>query len=556
MSYDQQIRESRVLILDDAVANIALLESVLRRLGFKQVRSLSDSREVFTAMADWPPDLLILDLSMPHVSGFEVLELLRGENAGTEGMPVLVLTGEVEPAVKRKALALGASEFVLRPFDTSEIVLRIRNLLMMRFLQKEMKRQNRDLELKVAERTSSLLERSQQLETALEKLNQSQDQLLEQERLRAFAGMAGGIAHDFNNVLNCVVGYTDLLLADEKIAADPASVVEFAQIMNTAGRDAAKMVNRLRDLYRPRENTEAWTPTHVPTLLAEAVSFSRPKWKAQALAAGRTIEVVVEAGEVPEISCNAAEVREALMNLIFNAVDAMPAGGTITLRARAAGECVELGVADVGTGMSPEVRTRCLEPFFSTKGEQGTGLGLAMVFGILKRHEGTIHIESALGEGTTIWLRLPRRIQPSAPEPRPQPTGEKRRLNVLVVDDQPIARDIVSRYLKADGHRVTASGNGQEALTRIMGEAFDLVVTDHAMPLMTGTDLALAIKGRPAPPRVVLLSGTAEADFAGHPPDSIDAWLSKPATGDELRQAVARAMARRAAPEYEEALHA
>jgi CheY-like chemotaxis protein len=368
--------------------------------------------------------------------------------------------------------------------------------------------------------------------------------------------MAGGIAHDFNNVLNCVVGYTDLLLADEKIAADPASVVEFAQIMNTAGRDAAKMVNRLRDLYRPRENTEAWTPTHVPTLLAEAVSFSRPKWKAQALAAGRTIEVVVEAGEVPEISCNAAEVREALMNLIFNAVDAMPAGGTITLRARAAGECVELGVADVGTGMSPEVRTRCLEPFFSTKGEQGTGLGLAMVFGILKRHEGTIHIESALGEGTTIWLRLPRRIQPSAPEPRPQPTGEKRRLNVLVVDDQPIARDIVSRYLKADGHRVTASGNGQEALTRIMGEAFDLVVTDHAMPLMTGTDLALAIKGRPAPPRVVLLSGTAEADFAGHPPDSIDAWLSKPATGDELRQAVARAMARRAAPEYEEALHA
>src|SRR3954463_8511164 len=123
MLYDQQIRDARVLILDDAVANLALLENVLRRLGFKQVRALADARELFTVMADWPPDLLILDLAMPHVSGFEILELLRSEKAGQEMMPVLVLTAESDPAAKRKALALGATEFLLKPFDSSEIVL-------------------------------------------------------------------------------------------------------------------------------------------------------------------------------------------------------------------------------------------------------------------------------------------------------------------------------------------------------------------------------------------------------------------------------------------------
>lgn len=545
-----------MLILDDSVANITLLESVLNRLGYKQVRSLTDSREVFPVMAEWAPDLLILDLAMPHVSGFEVMELLRAERTGEDALPVIVLTADIDPGTKRRALAGGAAEFMLKPFDPSVIVLRIRNLLMMRFLQRQMKMQNRNLELKVAERTSSLLERSQQLESALEQLRRSQEQLVEQERLRAFAGMAGGIAHDFNNVLNCVVGYTDLILADEKTAADPVLVTEFAQIMNTAGRDAALMVNRLRNLYRPREQSEPLVLTEVKTLLKEAVSISQPKWSAQALSTGRVIEVMVEAGDGSVITCNAAEMREALMNLIFNAVDAMPAGGTITLRTRTADGVVEIGVADMGTGMAPEVRDRCLEPFFSTKGEKGTGLGLAMVFGIVKRHEGSIEIDSVLGQGTTIWIRLPRHVDAAASQPSLGASERTRALRVLTVDDEPVARDILLRYLQADGHYVTLAADGLEALAKIAAEPFDLVITDHAMPAMTGTDLAQAIKRGAAAPRIVLVSGSSDANFGDGPPEGFDAWVSKPVSSSDLRLAIARAMARPPAATSREVVHA
>jgi signal transduction histidine kinase len=271
--------------------------------------------------------------------------------------------------------------------------MRILDLLHIRFLHLQLHGQNQTLEMKVAERTRELRE--------------SQQQVVAQERLRAFGEMAGGIVHDFNNALMSVIGYSEILLNDDDMLRDFKTAREFLQIMNTAGQDASQVISRLRDFYRPREVTDVFARVNLNEVIEQAVPLTQPKWKGQALADGRTIKVELDLAKLPPISGNAAELREVATNLIFNAVNAMPAGGTITLRSSTNDGQAVLEVSDTGEGMSEEVRTRCLEPFFSTKGEKGTGLGLSMVFGIIQRHEGSIEIQSTPGVGTTFRIRLP-----------------------------------------------------------------------------------------------------------------------------------------------------
>lgn len=267
-------------------------------------------------------------------------------------------------------------------------------------LQQEIEEQNRLLEQRVSERT-------EQLEHALDDLKAAQRQMLNQARLSAFAEMAGGVVHDFSNALMAVIGYSEMLLGgDGRALAERETTLEYLRIINTAGRDAAEVVSRLRDFYRPRAAAESQI-VDLKEVLHLAVLMTQPKWKDPNRSRGTEIIVEVELQHLPTMHGNPAELREMMTNLIFNAVDAMPDGGTLTLRTSEAIGSVVLEVADTGTGMSPEVRARCLDPFFSTKGDKGTGLGLAMVFGIVQRQQGQIEIESAPGVGTTFRVTLP-----------------------------------------------------------------------------------------------------------------------------------------------------
>jgi signal transduction histidine kinase len=349
------------------------------------------------------PDLILLDLNMPNVTGFDILHELRHTLPPDAFLPVLVVTGESDSKTKRKSLAAGATDFLQRPFDMTELLMRIRNLLRTRLLHLELEKQNIVLEQKVSERTAELT-------NALAELKQTQNQIVQQERLRAFGEMAGGVVHDFNNALISIIGYSDLLMDDPDILADRRMTLSYLKTMNTAGRDAAQVVSRLRDFYRSRESEDIFAPVDLNEVIEQSVSLTQPKWKTQALTSGHKIEMELDLEKVPPVSGNPAELREALTNLIFNAVDAMPAGGTVTLRSRPKDDAVLFEISDTGTGMSEDVRTRCLEPFFSTKGEKGTGLGLSMVFGIIKRHNGTLDIESAVDRGSTFRIRLPAEI--------------------------------------------------------------------------------------------------------------------------------------------------
>ena len=520
--------DARLLIVDDCVANISLLRNILHRLGFTQIDTISDSRETFEHVAEFRPDLIILDLNMPHLDGFAVMQELGKVIPRGTFLPVLVLTADATGETKRKALAAGATDLVTKPFNSAEVFMRIRNLLQIRFLHLQLQGQNETLEVKVAERTRELLA--------------MQQQVVAQERLRAFGEMAGGIVHDFNNALMSVIGYSEILLNDDEMLRDYKVAREFLQIMNTAGRDASQVIGRLRDFYRPREMTDVFTRVDLNEVIEQAVPLTQPKWKGQALADGRTIQVELDLAKLPPVSGNASELRDVATNLIFNAVDAMTTGGIITLRSSTDNGQAIFEVSDTGVGMTDEVRTRCLEPFFSTKGKKGTGLGLSMVFGIIKRHEGSVEIESVLGAGTTFRIRLPA-ISESINAVDDDTEKMERSLHVLVVDDEAVTRGVLESYLTADGHSVVTAVNAEQALGCFHEAKFDLLITDFAMPGMSGVQLAAAVREMRAGHPVILLTGFAvDSMGADEDPTGVDLVIRKPVPRRELRRALLSVM--------------
>ncbi len=334
------LNQARVLIVDDEPANVRLLERILGLAGCRQVRSTTDSRQTLPLFLDFQPDVVLLDLNMPHFNGFAVLGQLRAEIPVDDYLPILVLTADITIETKRQALAGGAKDFLTKPLDHAEVVLRIRNLVENRFLRQSMQVHNLELEKQVRERTA-------QLEETVKELKNTQEQIIKQERLRALGMMAGGIAHDFNNALTMMLGYGELL---HPWIEEHGGKREIAYLdhMVSAARDASHVVGRLREFYRPIEDNEIRLPVDLNDVVGRVVSLTSPKWKNKSQANGVQIEIVSDLMEVPPVAGNAAELREVLTNLVFNAVDAMPDGGTITIATSASGRVRDRGHSRFG----------------------------------------------------------------------------------------------------------------------------------------------------------------------------------------------------------------
>ena len=522
-----------ILVVDDELASLSAIERVLVKAGYENLLLLSDSSQIFECLSEFRPDLIITDLEMPEVDGFGVLRLTQEMTQPGEILPVLVITGNDSMDIKRRALAAGATDFLSKPCDPVELQTRVRNLLRMRSLQQHTQNYSEQLELTVAERTKELTK-------ALADLKESQRHMMQEERLRAFAAMAGGVVHDFNNTLMTISGYSGLLLREPEIFQNEEELRRTVEIINQAATDAGHVVDRLREFYSAREAREDTETIDFNTVVEEAVQLTQPKWHSVAMAEGRRIDFDFDFSPVPAIAGRKAELREILVNLIFNAVDAMPKGGTITCGTRSRGSHVVFELADNGVGMTPEVLQDCKKAFFTTKGEKGTGLGLSMVASIVERHGGHLEIQSTPGAGTLVRIGFP--VAPVREEPQAATAPEKpRALKIMVVDDDPHMRNVVSRLLAKAGHSVTQVSNGQEALAQTERARFDLLLTDHAMPGMTGLELASLMRGVDPNQRVIL--------FTGYPmspkdtPRDIACLLKKPAQPDELQLAIARAMA-------------
>jgi PAS domain S-box-containing protein len=385
------------------------------------------------------------------------------------------------------------------------------------------------------------------LQQAYEDLRQTQQAVMQQERLRALGQMASGIAHDINNAISPVALYTDSLLEHET-QLSPQGRGQL-QIIQRAIGDVAQTVARMREFYRQRESQSALIPVQANRLVQQVLDLTRARWNDMPQQRGVVVEMRAElAAELPAFMGVESEIREALTNLIFNAVDAMAEGGTLTVRTGAtAGESlVYVEVRDTGIGMDEETRRRCMEPFFTTKGERGTGLGLAMVYGVAQRHGAEIEIDSAIGQGTAIRLKF--RSQNDI-----APAAEVRSssfvlppLRILVVDDDPLVLKSLRDTLEADGHDITTANGGQEginvfAAAQQSGKAFAIVITDLGMPHIDGRKVAGAIKNLSRSTPVILLTGWGQRLMSeGDIPPHVDQLLSKPPKLRQLREALTR----------------
>jgi GAF domain-containing protein/CheY-like chemotaxis protein len=339
---------------------------------------------------------------------------------------------------------------------------------------------------------------------AFGELADAQDQLVRTEKLRALGEMASGVAHDFNNVLASILGRAQLLL--ERV--EDVKLRQWLQVIERAAMDGARTVRRLQDFTGIRRDQPA-VAVDLSQVIQQVLETTESSWRQDSRRRGVEIEVVTDLAErLPKIAGDPAELREALTNLVLNAVDAMPSGGTLTLRTSATEGQVTVEVADTGTGIPEHIRQKIFDPFFTTKGPKGTGLGLSMAYGILARHSGRITVESEEGRGTTFRLVFPASDQVAeATLPPASPAGATVPLRCLVVDDEQEVAEVVVDILTAAGHTAVMEGSGQAAVARLAAERFDLVFTDLAMPGMTGWQVARAVKDRAPEVPVVMMSG-------------------------------------------------
>lgn len=346
----------------------------------------------------------------------------------------------------------------------------------------------------------------------IEEQKRIREQFSQIEKMSALGELASGVAHDFNNTLAGVLGRAQLLLETK----DPAKVEAGLNIIIKTAKDGAKTVKRIQDFARQRRDHD-FQPVDVRLLLLDVSEITRPRWKNRAEAANIHINLEIECAPGVTAMGDESELREVLVNMVFNAVDALPDGGTLTMAAKERRDAVEILVRDTGMGMSEETRLRAFDPFFTTKDKAGMGLGLAVSYGIIRRHDATVDVESQLGFGTTFRIRLPipgrvtktHAVTPFVNLPRAARTSSPTR--ILVVDDEEYVRDLLRDILEKEGCEAVVADGGYQALSLFENGNFDAVFTDIGMPDMNGWELSRAVRQRNTNIPVAVITGWGEA---------------------------------------------
>ncbi len=389
----------------------------------------------------------------------------------------------------------------------------------------------------------------QELSHYIAEQNRIQEQFSQMEKLSALGELASGVAHDFNNTLAGILGRAQLLLRTN----DPEKVQRGLGIIIKAAEDGAKTVKRIQDFARQRRDHD-FEPVSIDQILFDVSEITRPRWKDRAEAANIHISLDLQIRSKSSVMGDESELREVLVNMVFNAVDAMPTGGQLTLSSEDAGDTVVVSITDTGSGMGPEVRSRIFDPFFTTKGKTGMGLGLAVSFGIIRRHEGSITVESEVGKGTTFRISLPCAKIEEAPiaaasssenvAQAESPAGirelaDDNKLKLLVVDDEECVRELLRDLLESEQCRVQMAAGGPEGLALFESQRFDGVFTDVGMPGMSGWELASAIRQRNEKVPIAVITGWGEAVGSNEQKEAGVNWVvTKPFTADRISELV------------------
>jgi signal transduction histidine kinase len=597
---------SHVLIAEDSPTQAQHLAHILEAQGFR-VTSAPNGRVALEMARREKPRLVVSDVIMPEMTGYELCSRIKSD-PGLADVPVILVTTLSDPQDVIRGLECRADNFVLKPYDAEQLVRRIQfvlvnsqmrqneqsgmgleivfggqkhfitadrlqilNLLLSTYeaaIQRNhelsstrdtLHETNQELQQLTQELESRVRLRTRELEQSNEALRQAQNALIQQERLRALGQMASGIAHDINNAISPISLYTEALLERETLSEKARGYLTTIQ---RAIDDVAQTVGRMREFYRPREKELQLADVDLNPLIQQVVDLTRARWNDLAQQRGVMIELNTDlASDLAIIRGAENEIRDALTNLIFNAVDALPQGGRIDIRTRNAvipgpqgnEPAVHLEVSDNGVGMDEETRRRCLEPFFTTKGDRGTGLGLAMVYGMAKRHSAGLDIDSTCGKGTTFRLTFRTGQARVASSGRHAlPPFASRALRVLLIDDDPALLESLRSALQDEGHKVTTSDGGQSGIDAFReaqrgGKPFDIVISDLGMPYVDGRQVVASVRAMSPGTPIILLTGWGQHVLSEQDrPPQVDRLLGKPPRIRELRNALAELTGRRA----------
>ncbi len=462
---EARIETAKIMVVDDEPANVRLLERILEQAGYASVTGITDSRQVVPRYREIGPDLILLDLMMPHLDGMAVMVELEKHIPPDDYLPILVLTADVTVEAKRRALAAGARDFLTKPFDQVEVLLRIRNLLEARFLHQSLRRHSEELERLVEERTR---------------------QLLQTEKLAAMGTLLAGVAHELNNPLSVVLGQAAIL---REQAGDDRTRARADKIGKGADR-CARIVRNFLAMARQRKPERQ--PVALNHVVEEALELLAYPLRVDSV----EVERALSPG-LPEIQADPHQLGQVFVNLISNAHQAMRGSPEPRRLAVATGwdgerSRVVVEIADSGPGISAEMRERIFEPFFTTKpAGEGTGLGLYLCHNIVAEHGGSVAVVDGREPGATFRIELPAGASAVAGERAPEVAASRpaRAGNVLVVDDERGIAEILQEFLSGEGHQVEVAGDGLEALDKLATRAFDAVLVDMKMPGLDGPGL-------------------------------------------------------------------
>ena len=513
----------RLLLIEDTELDS---ESVLRKLAKEGVDSVSqrvwaeDSIREALETGNW--DIILCDHVLPQLSCNEVIDIWKASPSSE--VPLILISGVNEIESVLDVIDRGAADFISKN-DLSRLAPAIRRELEKVRIREEKRRAEERLKAS-----------NEKLRLTLQSLANVQDQLIAVERFRALGEMASGIAHDFNNALTIILGTVEMLRKETSERG-----IQLIDQMNKQIDDAASVVRRLKEFYGSAP-TEKEVPTNVGEILADVREFTRPKWKSGPEAGEQNISVTIDQPTDLAVWIDPSKLREILTNLVFNACDAIGCSrGHIELSVSEKGEMVDICVDDNGPGMSDEVKARCIEPLYSTKGSDGTGLGLSIVQAVVQSFGGSLHIESELGVGTKMTVRLRRaEVVETNPEIEIRKEIIPEGLRILIVDDEVLIAKLLSSHFRSKGHHSKSLTDPTEVLPLLETMSFDLIVSDRSMPEMSGDELARAVRDKYPSTRFVMASGYGDLMLArGETPYGVDLIVPKPLSGKVLSEALA-----------------
>lgn len=369
----------------------------------------------------------------------------------------------------------------------------------------------------------------------LNERRQIEETILHLEKMKDLGEITAGIAHEFNNILAIISGNAQLL--EENFSGSKASM-DCLRTIRRVAYDGTKILSRMYKFTDINRDISGDVRVNMRELLNQAIDFTMPRWKNMAQAEGITYKLDRKGlKKVPSIQGNPSELREVLVNIINNALDAMADGGRISFRTRSKEEIVFISISDTGEGMTEDVIKKIFDPFFTTKRPQGTGLGLSVSYGIITRHKGNIDVESKVGKGSTFTLRLPIKKRAARSKLSSKPTTKKKvkDLKILVVDDKREIAEVLSKFLSKEGHDVKSVDSGNKAIKLLKSKDFDLLLCDLVMPGISGSDVIKTLDTLEKRPKVGLVTGWSEEIKAKRKEDlKVDFIVRKPFDFSEL----------------------